>query len=483
MSIDGIDCDPESIRWAREYREKHALHRNNLTFDLDVELHAPLKYDCLFMCEVLEHVPDPAALIGKYEKLIKPGGWVYITIPYGPWEEMSYRTYPHRCHLWEYDHHDIDDLFGAKRGLNVSYLAGGLSHLNAEPIGWHVITYRVGNEATGAIDMQRKLWLQRPRQTVSASIIAGPGVEETMEWLLMSIRDVADEIVIADTGMSAHGLAIAERYATKIVPAENPLAVGFDVPRNTALDNCVMDWILWIDTDEKLLGAAGLGKYLRDNVWNGYGIRQHHFAIDMPFSPDMPVRMYRRLPGPQSEGREMRHYGKIHEHEELGLNNGPGPVIVLTDVNIAHMGYLTEDIRQARYWRNLPLLQMDIRAYPERKIQKHFICRDNILLARYTIAASGRITDRVRDLCEETVAIYREHFLGKPGLVAIDTLQYYSEALKILGRGFDVQFDIKAEAAGRMNGQSTRFETIEDAMSEVKWRSEDVIKPLTQRYW
>ena len=88
-----------------------------------------------------------------------------------------------------------------------------------------------------------------------------------------------------------------------------------------------MDWVLWIDTDERLMDPERVPKYLRANIFNGYSIRQHHFACDTAFKPDLPVRLFRR--GPQG-GKTMRFFGMIHEHPELGLNEGPGLTVVLS---------------------------------------------------------------------------------------------------------------------------------------------------------
>ncbi|NIM05539.1 MAG: hypothetical protein GTN65_07960, partial [Armatimonadetes bacterium] len=106
------------------------------------------------------------------------------------------------------------------------------------------------------------------------------------------------------------------------------------------------DWILWIDADEYLVGGENLGKYLRENMYNGYVIRQHHHALDAEFKPDVPVRLFRN-------GRGVKFFGVIHEHPEEGLNQGIQPAVVLSDVHIMHDGYVTEKVRRERFLRNL----------------------------------------------------------------------------------------------------------------------------------
>src|SRR5205807_4963957 len=124
----------------------------NLRFlvgDADVDLSAEAPFDALIVFEVLEHVEDPTALLDKLERWVKPGGLIFLTVPFGPWEFMSYESYPHRAHLWEFDAHDLRDLFGGKRSLRIHAMPGGHCEALNEPLGWHVIEYRMDGTPTG----------------------------------------------------------------------------------------------------------------------------------------------------------------------------------------------------------------------------------------------------------------------------------------------------------------------------------------------
>jgi hypothetical protein len=244
-----------------------------------------------------------------------------------------------------------------------------------------------------------------------------------------------------------------------------------------------MDWVLWLDTDERLINVSSLPKYLRGNLFNGYGIRQHHFACDTTFKPDMPVRLFRRAP---YEGRTMRWYGMIHEHPELGLNQGPGPTIILSDVHIAHVGYLTESVRRERFRRNYPLLQRDIATYPDRLLQKHFIIRDTMQLVMHTLQQNGGvITDAIRADCQRVIDLYRQYFLGKGGYLGVDSLHYYSQACQVLGIGFEAAFQVAAhkEHASPNGTQVYRFASREDFEAELLHRAREAVAPYTSVYW
>jgi hypothetical protein len=407
-----------------------------------------------------------------------------LTVPYGPWEYESYDTYPHRAHVWEFDLHDLRDLFGGKRDVRIGALSFGVAPSSGDVLGWHIVEYTVDRgRPTGTVDLDRKCRVQRPRESVSAMIMAGPEAALTMAWCLTSLKHLADEIVVADTGMPPELRDLVKSFGARVVPGDDPKTVGFDVVRNQALAATRMTWALWIDTDERLLGVINIHKYLRQNMFNGYGIRQHHFAVDTTFNPDLPVRLFRRH---APDGRALRFFGRCHEHPELALNAGPGPVIVVSDVHIAHIGYLSEDVRRQRFSRNYPLLQLDQRDYPDRLLQKHFLMRDNILLCTYEAQQNGgRITTEMRRLAAETIDLYRTHFLGKGQYAGVDSLEYYSSACRLLGLGAEVSFALTSGKDEVVPGVSRtyRFATAADLEAELAWRARDAVRPFESGTW
>jgi uncharacterized protein YqgQ len=116
-------------------------------------------------------------------------------------------------------------------------------------------------------------------------------------------------------------------------------------------------------------------------------------------------------------------------------------------------------------------LLKDQEVYPNRVLQKHFIMRDNILLCRFEMANNGgRVTNEIEHRCREVIRLYREYFLGKKVYMTAESIQYYSEALTILGEGADVsfQFDASKESADPHAGVSRyRFASREDFVAEM----------------
>ncbi len=500
LRITGVDIDSHGIEMAYAFAEKLEVSArwNGVvgSFERLSDPNLPEmqeQYDIALAQEVLEHVPDPGAVLRALEARVRDGGYIYATVPFGPWEYTDYRRYPHRAHIWEFDLHDLHELLdckGAEAEVTISAMPYGHEPNTDDALGWWVIEYRVTSATRGmmgAIDMERKLWLQRPRQTVSANIIAGPNSEETLHWCLRALEHVADEYVVADCGLSDEALRILGTYDSRmrVIKGIDPKTNGFEAPRNLALSEATQDFVLWIDTDEKMLQPERIHKYLRRNIFQGYSIRQHHFAVDTHFDADLPVRLFRN-------NGKLRFFGCIHEHPETEVNAGPGRMIVLNDVHIAHTGYLIESGREKRFARNYPLLQMDIVKYPTRKLQKHFIMRDNMLMCTYELKQNGgRITDTIRNRCRETIAIYREHFLGKGHFTNSDPLVYYSQAVGLMasttGEGIDFAFQVaadKMDAGKRLNGvTAARFASLEDAEAEILHRVREAAEPYNRAYY
>jgi glycosyltransferase involved in cell wall biosynthesis len=273
----------------------------------------------------------------------------------------------------------------------------------------------------------------REKQSVSCCMIAKNG-EGTLHRCLKSVRPWVEELIVCDTGSEDSSREIARQYAD--VMRDIPWEEDFGAARNRALEGAKGDWILWIDADEYVVGGEQLGKYLRDNIYNGYVIRQHHQALDAQFRPDVPVRLFRN-------GRGIKFFGVIHEHPEQALNCGIQPAVVLSDVHIVHDGYITEEVRRARFLRNLPLLLKDREKYPERRLGLVFLARDYIHLARYEMEKTGgKLTARGRRFLERAMAIHRENFTDPREPLHAYSFPLYQTALALLDAGIEVAWQL-----------------------------------------
>jgi glycosyltransferase involved in cell wall biosynthesis len=285
------------------------------------------------------------------------------------------------------------------------------------------------------------------RQSVSVCMIVKDG-QGTLYRCLESVRPVADEIIVCDTGSTDRTREIAREYTDRVLGIA--WEDDFGAARNRSIGEAKCDWILWLDADEYLVGAEHLGKYLRDNMYNGYVIRQHHHAVDAEFKPDVPVRLFRNHRG-------VRFWGCVHEHPETDLNAGVRPAVILSDVHIVHDGYVTEEIRRQRFLRNLPLLMKDRRRHPQRRLGLVFLERDYVHLARYELERTrGVMTEKARGYLERAVAIHREHFRSPGDPLHGYSLPLYQSALELLGEGFTLEYALRVNGGDERRGPSGR---------------------------
>ncbi len=72
---------------------------------------------------------------------------------------------------------------------------------------------------------------------------------DRIELCLQSVKDLADEIIVLDSGSTDGTLDIVRRYTDKIFQTDWP---GFGPQKQRALEKAQYDWVLAIDADEAL---------------------------------------------------------------------------------------------------------------------------------------------------------------------------------------------------------------------------------------
>jgi len=89
--------------------------------------------------------------------------------------------------------------------------------------------------------------LNAPR--LSVAIIVRDAADALRETL-SSIKSMADEVVVADTGSQDQSLAVAKEFDAKVV--ETHWNDDFSAARNFCLSHVTGDWVLWLDAGESL---------------------------------------------------------------------------------------------------------------------------------------------------------------------------------------------------------------------------------------
>jgi len=188
---------------------------------------------------------------------------------------------------------------------------------------------------------------------------------------LESVRGIAGEIVIADTGSTDDSIAIAQSFGARVISI--PWSNDFAEARNRALAETKSDWVLSLDADEQLdpqaaqqipglLKNSSIAGYqvtirnyvlsLQDRVWDRTAIA-NDFSLEAakPYPAYVEhenVRLFRRDP-------EIYFVGRVHEsvgprilETKRGLDQAP--------FLIHHFGMVADEetrARKNRFYREL----------------------------------------------------------------------------------------------------------------------------------
>jgi glycosyltransferase involved in cell wall biosynthesis/2-polyprenyl-3-methyl-5-hydroxy-6-metoxy-1,4-benzoquinol methylase len=498
-TVVGIDASSDEIARARGLADKFCDEPSRIAFYRGHEgqlLPAKLvggHFDVIVMAEVLEHVFDPTGVIQGLEAVAAKGALILISTPFGPWETQQPKTHP-RQHIREFEVPDFEDLLRKKPGFILDQVADQWCPVTGLPLGNTYCTYFADGAPLGELDWDRKLTQQRPRQTLSACMmVGGRDAADNLHWCLRSIAPIVDEIVIADCGMGEEARRIALQYGAVLFEHASPLEVGFETPRNAALERCRGDWILMIDADEKLISPALLWRYLRESPVHTFAIRQCHFAVDAAWPPDIPGRLFRRRPERKS-GKPMRFWGMLHEHAEIGINEGTGCATLLPDVALAHVGYVDNSRRGERYARNLPMLARDLAAYPKRKLSRMIVMRDSMIRAKEICVQAGRHPGEhgcaagigpAMQLCQDVIRTWDQFFADDDGMMATQAVDFYHDACRCLGSQIaaDVVIAIMREGIGGASPQAQFYASIDHVERRVRARLKAAVAPVNHEHW
>ena len=412
---------------------------------------------------------------------ITDGVPVLVLTSYGPWRAGIRR----RC----FSRRDVVEVFGKQPDVGLRAIP-----IDGDGNGFIATAFRYAADALGQRDLTRVRATSAPRETVTVTTISRHVADDLFPRMLQSIRPIADEVVVCVNGTKKeptpmrplteevlHAFTketgIPHRVVEGTAPrhcfdcqVEHPIGdmmwghrfAGFETPRNESISVARGDWILWLDSDEGLEGAGSMHKYLRPNCFAAYSVPQHHHSVDPPAAGkiDLPVRLFRRQPdgeagwitvGPHAwptyhSGLSVRFAGIVHEHPGFKPTyaEGIGPVVVLSDVWIAHTGYYTEAGRRGRFIRNWPLMAADRMKYPDRRLGIFLWLRDLSHHLRYRLEQQrNQITPEIHQLAMACAWLWRTYFLNQVDAFTGDAHQYASAALQVLQSG--MEFRLQAE--------------------------------------
>jgi len=239
---------------------------------------------------------------------------------------------------------------------------------------------------------------------------------------IASVKPIADEVIVVDTGSTDNTPDIARSLGAKVV--RHVWEDDFSKARNAAIEAATCEWILFLDADETVCEES------LDEVRSAISGDADAFFVRIEsrvrsqagktFVNSFP-RLFRRLPGVEFEGR-------VHEQVLPSLQR-VGARIAHSNIVIRHAGYdLTKEEMAEKLWRNCRLLEDDLERDPGNGLTLLHLGETHNLLGNHGEAVqyysraieNGRLPREVESVCLQNLAS------------ALIKLKRYGEALEKL---------------------------------------------------
>lgn len=198
---------------------------------------------------------------------------------------------------------------------------------------------------------------------------------------LESVKAVADEIIIVDTGSNDGTVDIARKYTDKIY--FHPWQDSFSEARNHYLDYATGEWIFQIDADEELMreDIPILLEALNDRAIDGIMVQIiSKFQQGRSEAVHSVERIFRN--------NGIIHYeGRVH-NRVVGMTNAK-----VYPVRFIHYGYdLNQGQSEKKFDRTVSLLKMDLADDPQNPITYHYLSCSYLSREMYQQALEASLT-------------------------------------------------------------------------------------------
>ena len=148
-------------------------------------------------------------------------------------------------------------------------------------------------------------------------VLATRNEEANLAKCLESVKEIADEIVIADEQSTDKTVEIAKKYKAKIISV--PHQENFHITKNIAINAAKGEWILQLDADEVISPELAheiksITYNLKPNPYVGYLVNRRNWFLSRFLTkggqyPDPTLRLYRKRKGrlPAKDVHEQAH--------------------------------------------------------------------------------------------------------------------------------------------------------------------------------
>jgi glycosyltransferase involved in cell wall biosynthesis/Flp pilus assembly protein TadD/SAM-dependent methyltransferase len=266
--------------------------------------------------------------------------------------------------------------------------------------------------------------------------------EARLPACLGSVRDVADEIIVLDTGSTDRTVEVARAHGARVF--QGTWCDDWAAARNASIARASGDFILVIDADQTLdAGSRGeLRRLIQHDAPVGYLLRQLNYLGEGTASvvEHLTVRLFPRHPA-------IRYAGRIHE-QIVSLTPDLTLELVPCGVVLHHDGYRSAESRRRKAERDLPILERLSAEAPG----DPFVA--------YNLGMTYQTLDRPADA---EAALRRAITLGAPAAAGPDGGPGYLLTARVVLAVALLRQDRPAEAADACRDALARAPTLADA--------------------
>jgi len=242
---------------------------------------------------------------------------------------------------------------------------------------------------------------------------------------LDSVRDLAGELIVVDTGSTDRTPSIAASYGAKVVPFDLTI-VDFAAARNRSIALARGRWILVLDADEALDRASApiIERLTTLDENAGYFLERRNYSPDSPGpTTDYVVRLFPNRPN-------HRYRGRVHETIDASILSGGGR-LHRTGIRLDHTFASDRKARRRKNHWYIEILKQEIAAAPSDLSRLDFLAAEYHQLEMFDEATeiAERIV-RMRPLDPRAhLFVGTYHLLYKPNLVRARA--DFNEALRL----------------------------------------------------
>ncbi len=219
-----------------------------------------------------------------------------------------------------------------------------------------------------------------PKVKISATVITKNEEEDLPRWL-SCMQELAEEIVVVDTGSTDKTVEIARQAGARV--EHFTWIDDFAAAKNFAIEQTNGEWVMLLDADEYILPEdyagfkAAIARVDKDS--SVIGLASDWINVDKTknnayISKGYQIRVFRKMP-------ELRYVHMIHELLQYS-GKGKKSMPYVEDFRIYHTGYSTGRM-PAKYQRNLHLLQLSAQKYGKRPEDEAYLADCYFGLQKY----------------------------------------------------------------------------------------------------